>query len=72
MLNTQNLVSSWEVTGTTWEGDRFYGSYRYRSDAEFTYSQHLRNGTLWCRTVHGKRTIEARKHRPTPSYAPLT
>lgn len=72
MLNTQNLVSSWEVTGQTHEGDRFYGSYRYRSDAEFTFHGHLRNGTLWCRTVHGKRTIEARKHRPTPSYAPLT
>lgn len=63
MLNTQNLVATWEVTGQTHEGDRFYGSYRYRSDAEFTFRGMLRNGSMWCRTVYGKRLLELRKRR---------
>lgn len=63
LTDTTNLVASWEVTGQTWEGDRFYGSYRYRSDAEFTFHGMLRNGSMWCRTVHGKRLLELRKRR---------
>ena len=63
LTDTTNLVSCWEVTGQTHEGDRFYGSYRDKSDAEFAFAKTIRNGSMWCRTVHGKRLLELRKRR---------